>query len=63
MFPQGIILTRSFCLRLTSAKGQKQECFKLAANYIFISTMQINAPTAPNRIKQVQYNSTKPIVQ
>ncbi len=38
---QDFACTRSFGMGLTSAEGQKLECFKLTANNIFISTMHI----------------------
>jgi len=41
MYCRDISFIRSFDLGLTSAEGQKLECFKWAANNIFISTMKI----------------------
>ena len=38
---QGIAWTRSFDMGLTSAEGQKLECFKLRANNIFMRGMKI----------------------
>jgi hypothetical protein len=38
---QGMPCTRLFYLGLTSAEGQKLECFKLTANAVFAITLQI----------------------
>jgi len=41
MHCQGIACTRLFGISLTSAVGQKLECFKSTTNNVFINTMNI----------------------